>query len=145
MRNYQFKIGDTVRVKELPTTSRTNGRPWPADWVECIEGYSWADEEPGFPMYVVYGADYTRGIQFAEADLELVETLEQRRAAVPTTQETMRQLRIRIDQLEGVLRQIRLHLPNTDERGRLHPGDYYLIEAIEEMVKAALPEGPEQQ
>ena len=59
--------------------------------------------------------------------------------------DTVKELKARIAELEGVLRQIRLHLPNTDERGRLHPGDYYLIEAIEEMVKAALPEGPEQQ
>ena len=82
-KSYAFKLGDTVRVNPTLTTSRTNGRPWPASVVGYVDGYSRSDDESDSAMYVLYGDRDTPqwGIQFAEADLELVETVEQRLGA----------------------------------------------------------------
>lgn len=83
MEKYLFQNGDTVRVNPAPTVSRLNGREWPAGVVGYIHGYSWSDrDECDCAMYSLYGdRDQPQwGIQFAEADLELVETVAERMA-----------------------------------------------------------------
>lgn len=126
MEKYLFQNGDTVRVNPAPTVSRLNGREWPAGVVGYIHGYSWSDRDDcDCAMYSLYGdRDQPQwGIQFAEADLELVEGIEaQRRASIPSTQETLRHLQARVDELEGVLRYIKPNLPEEDRDYSL-PGE----------------------
>jgi hypothetical protein len=104
---YQYKQGDTVRVKPTPSeVSRLNGREWPAGFVGYIEGYTWSDhDDTDCPMYWLYGNQFTPawGITFAESDLELVETVGQRRAEVPTTQQELTRLRTEVAYLRSAL------------------------------------------
>lgn len=97
---HQYKQGDTVRVKPTPSAAtRLNGREWPAGFVGYIEGYSWSDhDDVDCPMYWLYGNQNTPawGITFAESDLELVSTVGQRRAKVPTTQQELTKLQAQV-------------------------------------------------
>lgn len=104
---HQYKQGDTVRVKPTPSeATRLNGHEWPAGFVGYIEGYTWSDhDDVDCPMYWLYGNQNTPawGITFSESDLELVSTVGQRRAKVPTTQQELARLRTEVAYLRSAL------------------------------------------
>lgn len=79
---FAFANGDKVRVKAEPTHPKNelNGRSWPAGYEGYIAGHGWSDpsrdeDEHSCAMYSFYvERDHPAwGMQFAEADLELVE------------------------------------------------------------------------
>jgi hypothetical protein len=143
LERYQYKLGDTVRVKQSPSAaSRLNGFEWPMFFVGYIDSYSWSDrDEVDCAVYSLYGGKDTPvwGIQFAESDLELVETVDERRAKVPTTSQTIAALKARVAQLEGVLHYIEPNLP-TERRDYELPGDGLKLSMIAELVRSALAE-----
>lgn len=76
-----YKRGDTVKVKASPTLSYENGRIWPSGFVGYVDSLSRIEDEQGqAPAYGLYGDSNSPawGIVFAECDLELVQSLEDR-------------------------------------------------------------------
>jgi hypothetical protein len=73
---FVFANGDKVRVKAEPTVSNLNGKAWPAHFEGYIVGHNWSDRDEMNGAYYWFYVEREHpawGMQFAEADLELIE------------------------------------------------------------------------